>query len=194
MASLSDAPWSRNRGNIDMRLRALERRVSKIEAILTRSTSTSASDDPRPPLMPPDGAVPRALQRIFDLRVEAHKTSKQVTMLYDFLILKHPGAIEDLERILRVDGFSPTASDDLYPEDTTDLQEASGMPPHDVDLLVADTGVNRPAGAAENPDAGAFEEVAEETELSGAENFATGEPNFPPVTPATPAPKRRRHE
>ena len=69
--------------------------------------------------MPPDGAVPRALQRIFDLRVEAHKTSRQVTMLYDFLILKHPGAIADLERILRVDGFSPTASDDLYPEDAT---------------------------------------------------------------------------
>ena len=163
-----------------MRLRSLERRVAKVEQIMMHSNATGHA--PAPPSMPPDGAIPRALQRIFDLRVEAHRTSRQLTMLYDFLVLKYPGSVQELERILRVDSLSPSPSDDLYAEDSQ--AASSGIPPHDVDLMVADTG-DHPGDVEASPAEDHCEDSAEEDESPSIHGC-------PAVTPATPAPKRRR--
>ena len=99
-------------------------------------------------------------------------------MLYNFLILRFPGCISDLERCLRVDELSPADSDDL--QEAAPDDPGMGFPPHDVDLLISDTGIP-------NPDE---EEIEEEEEQGEA---ATGS-DLPAVTPTTPAPKRRRME
>ena len=114
------APWRRDPESLDARLNQIERRMARVEAILSQQdqeaaapASNSVVNMPRAPLYPPAGALPKALERLFALKQQSHDCGKRLQLLYDFLLVKFPGAVPQLERIMDGDPLSPSGSDDL---------------------------------------------------------------------------------
>ena len=126
------APWRRDPKSVDARLSQLERRMARVEAILSQpdqEAAAPASDAvvnmPRAPLYPPAGALPKALERLFALKQQSHDCGKRLQLFYDFLLERFPGAVPQLERIMDGDPLSPSGSDDLAlhpPSPTSELQ------------------------------------------------------------------------
>ena len=136
MTSLGSAPWRRDPAALDLRLRQIERRLDRLEAVLSRPNqtgvapnSTAVIHQPDAPLFPPPGALPRALDRLFAVRQQSHGNGRQLQLLYDFIVSRYPNAVADLERILNVtnEPISPGDSDDLQlhpPSPETALDDA----------------------------------------------------------------------
>ena len=135
------APWRRDPDAVASQLRQMERRLSRVEAVLTQHNQSSAGPtavvvNPAAPLFPPPAALPKALDRLCAVRQQCHSNGRQLQMVYDFIVSRYPNAIPDLERIMNQDPLSPHDSDDLalHPPSTDDDQsDGPDADHHDAD-------------------------------------------------------------
>ena len=161
----SAAPWNTDPSNLDMRLRALDRRLMRVEAVMAQDRPQGA-DQPREPSFPPVGAIPRALTRLFNVRQQVHQVDHQFRMMYDFLLQKFPNAVQELERCLRNRALSPAPSDDLPGADDA-TSAASLVPP---------TGVDRPQADSDGDE---YDEYGDEIIDDAEPTDPAGEPHEP---------------